>query len=495
MYYGEEIAALKEKNICFECVGENYLSDEINASGKRRKCSYCLQQRRSYKVDDFADRVAQAFHSHYVRTADQPDSFQSMMMRDREIDYGWERDGEPVIQAIMDAAEISETVAEDVQSILEDANGYYDPSDIGEETEFSSESYYTPVDPGDGTWRHEWEEFERSLKSEARFFSRRAADHLASVFEGIDELRTRKGQPLLVEAGPEAALSSLFRARVFQSDDKLETALCRPDRDLGSPPSLFASAGRMNARGISVFYGASVAAAAIAEVRPPVGSQVAVARFDIVRKVKLLDLTALRRVDVQGSIFDPSLARKMERAAFLRSLSSRITRPVMPDDEPFEYLATQAIADFLATSTPISVDGIIYPSVQVADSALNVVLFHKAALVEPIDLPAGAVVRARTGQMGEDGWEDDYSVIEEVPPAPSSPPEPSGRDAIAWPTDLAELARTGILGFEATDVGYREPTLRVDARSIVVHQVRRIAFETDEFMVTRYRREKRKSPF
>ena len=32
---------------------------------------------------------------------------------------------------------------------------------------------------------------------------------------------------------------------------------------------------------------------------------------------------------------------------FLRSLSGRITRPVMPDDEPFEYLATQAIADFL----------------------------------------------------------------------------------------------------------------------------------------------------
>ena len=34
----------------------------------------------------------------------------------------------------------------------------------------------------------------------------------------------------------------------------------------------------------------------------------------------------------------------------------------MPDDEPFEYLVTQAIADYLAAEQAI--DGIIYPSAQ-----------------------------------------------------------------------------------------------------------------------------------
>ena len=179
------------------------------------------------------------------------------------------------------------------------------------------------------------------MKKEARFFSRTAAAHLASVFGDIDKLRTRDARPLVVDAGPQFALNHLYRARVFQADEKLEEALCRPELHLGSPPARLASAGRMNARGISVFYGATAAGVAIAEVRPPVGSKVAVAKFVIIRPLRLLDLTALEKVHDRGSIFDPSLKNRLERAAFLQSLGLRITRPVMPDDEAFDYLATQ----------------------------------------------------------------------------------------------------------------------------------------------------------
>lgn len=84
---------------------------------------------------------------------------------------------------------------------------------------------------------------------------------------------------------------------------------------------------------------------------------------------------------------------------FLRSLSQRITRPVMPDDEAFEYLPTQAIADFLATENELRLDGIVFPSVQAARDVVNVVLFHKAAGVEAIELPDGTEIEARTGQM------------------------------------------------------------------------------------------------
>jgi len=49
----------------------------------------------------------------------------------------------------------------------------------------------------------------------------------------------------------------------------------------------------MNARGVSVFYGAIDPRVALAEVRPPVGSRVAVARFEIIRPLRLLDLNAL----------------------------------------------------------------------------------------------------------------------------------------------------------------------------------------------------------
>lgn len=487
--HSEDIDELKAKRMCFACIGEHYLSDEIRSNGKRAKCSYCGKMRRSYSVGDIAERIQTAFEQHYFRTSDQPDNWEYTLLRDRESNYEWERHGEPVVYAIMNAAEIPEEAAQDVQTILEDEHSDFDSAAMGEETEFADESYYEEKQVSDGVWQEEWRSFENALRTEARFFSRSAASHLASVFDRIGELRTHDGRPLVVDAGPGTDFHTLFRARVFQSDDKLEAALGRPDQHLGPPPAFLAAAGRMNARGISVFYGANDPIAAIAEVRPPVGSQVAVAQFEIIRKLRLLDLTALKDVRVSGSIFDFGFAARLERAQFLRSLSRRITQPVMPDDEPFEYLATQAIADFLATESSLPVDGILFPSVQVAGNVLNVVLFHKSARVEAMGIPKGAEITARTGQLGEDGWEHDYSVIEEVPPVPMETGKKEKDHG--WP-DFAAIAT---MPWEAVDSDLRGVTLRILSDSIKVHRVKRVVFDTDEFPVRRHRWEKRKADF
>jgi RES domain len=72
----------------------------------------------------------------------------------------------------------------------------------------------------------------------------------------------------------------LYRARVFFQDmAKFEEAMKRPDRDIGPPPPSVAVAGRMNAAGISVFYGATHPGVALAEVQPPVGSKSIDRRF------------------------------------------------------------------------------------------------------------------------------------------------------------------------------------------------------------------------
>ena len=491
--FEEDVEELRAKTICSSCVGEEYLSDEIAARGNRNKCSYCGERGRTYSVGALAERVETAFEQHYVRTSDQPDGYQSMLLADREMDYVWDRDGEPVVYAIMGAADIPEAAAEDVQTILDDAHGDVESLRMGEETEFSGESYYEETGIGAGHWQEEWDSFERSLKSETRFFSRRA-DHLSAIFAGINEMRTRDNRPLVIDAGPETDFSAVYRARVFQSDEKLKAALCRPDTQLGSPPTTLALAGRMNAQGISVFYGASDARVAIAEVRAPVGSRIAVARFEIIRQVRLLDLTALSDVSVGGSVFDDQLAGRMARASFLRSLSRRITRPVMPEDEPFEYLITQAIADFLATEAPVPIDGIIYPSVQTADHGLNVILFHKAARVEAIDIPEGTEIDANTGHFGEDGWEDDFAVLETVPPVPAESEE-GDEEAPSWPPNYADLVKGALPFWEDLDTDWRDPALRVVPDSVCVHRVLRVVFETEEFAVRRYRSERRKPDF
>ena len=236
-------------------------------------------------------------------------------------------------------------------------------------------------------------------------------------------------------------------------------------------------------------YGANDPKVALAEVRPPVGSQVTVARFEILRPVKLLDLTALSVVSTSGSIFDPTLAGRLERAMFLRSLSQRITKPVMPDDEPFEYIATQAVADFLANESTLKIDGVIFPSVQTAGVSLNIVLFHKAARVEEVKLPEGTEVSASLGQMYEDGWQAEYSVFEIVPPKREK--DEAKRDIPSCEFPLTELDA----GWEDLNLDPRRSTLKIDLESVTVHIIQAAEFRAEEHKVYRHRWEKHEPDF
>lgn len=475
-----------QKHICFECAAETYLSAEIEKDGKQKECSYCGQTQACIPIEELADCIESAFDDHYIRTSDQPNSWQQSLLSDRESDYNWEREGQPVLDAIEEAAAIPHEAAEDVLEILDDRHGDFDSAAMGEETEFSSETHYEEKGASAQGWHEEWRFFEQSLKTEARFFSRSASELLARIFGDIDALKTRPRHPLVVDGGPHRRLTHLYRARVFQSEDKLEEALCRPDLHLGSPPTRFASAGRMNARGISVFYGATNASVALAEVRPPVGSKVVVAKFSITRPLRLLDLTALDGVQDGGSIFDPSLKGRLERVAFLRSLGQLMTRAVMPDDEAFDYLATQAIADFLATENEPRLDGIIFGSAQ-SKEGRNVVLFHKAARVEAMEIPKGTEIDAHTGYGTEDGWETGYGVSEVVPKAETPAPKDEMDDLPGFVPHFGP-------SYSADD-DYRDTALRVDPASVEVHHVDSVKVHSTRFAVSRHRREKQDSKF
>lgn len=490
----DDVSELGAKKLCYHCIGDDYLRDEIKSEGKRRKCSYCERSAKTYFISDLAERIDSAFEQHYVLTSENPEPWEYALMSDKESRYDWTRDGQAVTWAIMDAADIPEEAAIDVQIILEDKHGDFDSWAAGEETPFSSNSYYAEKGASDAAWQEEWRNFEKSIKTEARFFSNSALEYLKSVFENIHEMQTKDDRPLIVKAGPNTNVSDLFRARVFQADDKLETALMRPDIHLGSPPSSLAKAGRMNAHGISVFYGANDPSVALAEVRPPVGSQVAVARFEILRPLNLLDLTALDFVTVRGSIFDSDFINRLERAAFLAKLSQRITKPVMPDDEAFEYLATQAIADFLSTEADPKIDGLIFPSAQVAGESLNVVLFHKASKIEELDLPKGTELSANLWQMYEEGLEPDFSVTEEVPPKKKNEKKKKRKEN-EWPPNLGNIIETQIESQNSWRSDYRADTLKVDTNNIRVHIISSVQYSSNDFKVTRRRWEKRDSFF
>ena len=466
------------KHICHACIGEGYLSAEIESSCESCVCAYCGEFAPCVSIKEIAERIKTAFDEHYTRTADGPDSWQERILADRESNYVWMRNGETVIEAIQNAAKINEEPAVDVLEILQDRYGDFESAKMGEEAEFDDDSHYTKKEPDDQSWHEEWNRFEHLLKTETRFFNRTAANLLAQVFGGIEKLKTIDGRPLVMAVGSNTPLDHIYRARVFQAESQLEEALARPDRHIGSPPHNVACAGRMNAYGISVFYGATNEQVAIAEARPPVGSRVVVARFVIIRSLQLLDLTALEYVHDMGSIFDSSLKRRLERAAFLRTLGRRMARAVMPDDAALEYLPTQAVADFLATMNEPRFDGIIFSSVQVKDG-INVVLFHHAARVEPMVFPKGTKIKIHTGCSMEDGWEPGYLVHEERVPTTFSAAAPTDTD------DYDKNLELHLTEPPRWNNDFRESALQIDEQSVAVHDVNWVKINTMSHAVKR----------
>lgn len=485
MCHESGIDELKAKKLCHRCIGDTYLSEVVDREGFLGTCSYCGRDASACTIEEIAERVEVAFQQHYRRTADQPTGYQSAMLADSEFDYDWEREGEETVWAIANAADISENVARDIQAVLSDQYFDFDAAAMGDETEFETDAHYAEVDPSDQRWREKWRRFESSLTKESRFFNKEASEFLGAVFSEIETIETSSGRPLVVAAGPGTEYSTLVRARVFQREEKLKQAMCYPDRELGPPPMGSATAGRMNARGVSVFYGATDSSLAIAEVRPPVGSWVAVARFEIVRALRLLDLAAFSDVSEYGSVFDAGFRRRLERIAFLRTIAERIARPVMPDDEYLSYIPTQAVSEFLASEGGPGYDGVLYPSVQFPGGGLNVVLFQRAASVETRLLPSGVTIEAHTGSMCEEGWVDDYWVSEEVL-ANSSLEHENGESSGTTP----HAAET-----QENSEDPREVSLRLVCDSVTVHVVNRVCYDSSEWSVRRHQWESGVSHF
>jgi RES domain len=172
-----------------------------------------------------------------------------------------------------------------------------------------------------------------------------------------------------------------------------------------------------------------------------------------------------------------------------------MNRPIMPDDEAFDYLSTQAIADFLATENDPPLDGITFPSAQLTDGALNFVLFHKASSVEPIELPHGTAVKAQSGWSTDEGWETDYRVVEEVPLPEKTPPKKKNFGAPNFAEIIANAGEDLWSDCETREersdyFSLAKPTLQIDLKSVTVHLVQGVKFTTQQHAVQRSRWEK-----
>jgi len=138
---------LEERRICADCVGEAFLVKLIDDKGESTDCDYCGGDGATISMSELADRTGKAISQHFYLTSDQPDAWEDMLMRDKESTYEWYREGQPVLDLIQEIVGTSTEIAADIREILDEWEGFVDPSDSWEESPFAESAQYESQGP------------------------------------------------------------------------------------------------------------------------------------------------------------------------------------------------------------------------------------------------------------------------------------------------------------------------------------------------------------
>lgn len=355
---------MDSKRVCIQCLRDDEILSSIIAkdNDSLRPCDYCDSDKPTLSMKVLGDKTDWLIEIYYS-----PEYYDEL--KD-------EIDGDP-LDYILDE-EITSN-AEVIEDLAENLKNRWFEWDTHEHI-YGEDPHFSPSITTTDKLSQKWSLMEKTLRESNRFFNQEAFDTFEEVFGYLFENHPSAFITLPAE-------TSLFRGRIFKSEDEIADALRKPEARLGPPPSDIAPSGRMNARGISVFYGATSQVNAISEVRPPVGSFVVVSEFNLLRPVRLLDLTSLSRLGVNGiSKFSPEYLHRYERSSFIKTLSRKLVMPVVPELAESNYLLTQAIADYLSITPRYALDGIMFASAQIPsnkseEKANNVILFHKSSSV------------------------------------------------------------------------------------------------------------------
>lgn len=472
----------RNDKICAECIKENYLYEFINNMDKIDLCVYCGLEHPTITLKDFSDRVHHALEHHF-----------KLIPKSRDWEREPVRDSKYVADLIRDEAGIKPKIARDVVQFLSKRYSYVMVKE-GEEDPYSDTSLYQRRDVDEWSLSSAWGVFQEEIRNHGRYYNQTAEARLNDIFGDISKLEQYALGDFVksVEVDGKAAF---WRARYAESKNEIESFLKDLHLKVGPPPSSKATSGRMNAEGISVFYGAEDLATCVAEIRAPVGGYVIAAMFDVISPLRLLDLSELAQIQVSGSIFDEAFAGLEDKAVFFNRLVNQMSRPVMPNDEKEQYLVTQVVAEYLASRIEPRFDGILYPSAQTGETGKNVVLFHHASKIEPYEKDDETEIEIRW--IDESSCSDEFTdstitgeahvkVTEVVPLQPRF--VKVGSEPLLFPTSEITFPDQSDLGyhrfFEYISRFKYSPTLRLNLDTLTIIQIEKMVPEISKFKIS-----------
>jgi hypothetical protein len=348
-----------DKAICWQCFEDKYLKEIVKNEGEQLECSVCGEERTAFTVERLGERIEPIMLEHF-RQGDQG--------------YGEQR-GDPLSFWVQEVVGECFGLEDDIVEAVVAAE-HVDPSD-GDVPFFDDACNYVGSPVSLHGYYARWNFVVQELKYRRRFFSLSAKALFDSLFDGVETMQAwsdeGKSHESVVRELPKG--SELFRARICDSQSLLKDILTDPFKHVGPPPASKARAGRMNADGVVIFYGATDQDTSLAEMRPPLGGDSAVITLRTTKTLRMLDFKRLQNAygGEPLSYFQPDFTEQVEKNAFRRRLHKLISRPVTPGRES-DYLITQTMAEYLAHIHREPFDGVLFESVQRAEST-NVVLF------------------------------------------------------------------------------------------------------------------------
>jgi len=366
---------------------------------------------------------------------------EGFILRDGEPAFG--PAGQPANEIIMDMLQAEyDSIGTRLTGILSRRNPIDyrdDPFDLFDD----SSNIYAIQEPTGEDLHHTWNEFCEQLKNHRRFFMTDSKELLDRLLGPI--LRGEWPPNGVVRTvGPETDVTHVYRGRKANDEGQRQTILASRLRQLNAPEPGRAGAGRMNAPGIGLFYGALDQETCVAELRVPVGGGAIVGRFEILRPLRVLDLTLLDEAYEELSYFADNYIERRSYGGFMRSFHQQVRRVVVPGRETLDYLPTQLVAEYLWSQADPRVDGVIFESAQISAGHKNLVLFPHASILEGADAEVERTVEFVSYRRPEEDHEvdpEDRVYFRPLPAPPLQVPPPMvGNDADFFAAALEQIA-------------------------------------------------------
>ena len=455
----------ESRYVCHVCIGDQVLTKQVEEENTPAECSYCQLTKPALTLAGLSNRIRQVLEEHFIPVPENDDPEQS-------------RQGLKDIEAVIEAvAHLEQGIAADVREYLFNRQACTVNVAGGEENHYSHGMLYEEREADTSDLRSDWWALNEAIRSRARFFGATTVDILDKIFENLDSLRTIGNKSVIREIKPGETYSTFWRARTAHSAWDIKSIIESLSSQLGPPPSDKATAGRMNAEGIPVFYGALEEQTCVSEVRAPVGSYVVLVKFDLLNPVRVLDLTELSNPYSDFSHFDPNYIERRSRASFLEQLAGEMSRPVMPHQKAQGYIPTQIVSEYLANQFKPRLHGIIFNSAQTGSGGHNIVLFNGACSVEPYEPPLGTSIGFRVRmplqpRIPPPGTESSQGLVIQTEP----------QRAVGETERSVENHTTSD---PETQAGHGDSILRLDQQSLKVVEISGVKYELNPLTLNR----------